>query len=91
MHRDAAYAHPEGTIPLAHTDVCAVQGFYIPRRLIAVQGHPEFTEFIMNEILDMRHDQKIFSDGLYEDAKSRAGEEHDGVLIAQAFLRFLRE
>lgn len=91
MHRDAVYAHPEGTIPLAHTDVCAVQGFYIPGRVIAVQGHPEFTEFIVTQILNMRHEQKIFSDGLYEDAMSRAAKEHDGVLIAQAFLKFLNE
>ncbi|KAK6082651.1 GMP synthase [Seiridium cupressi] len=91
MHRDAVSAHPQGTIALAHTDVCAVQGFYIPKRVIAVQGHPEFTEFIVTRILHMRHEQKIFSDGLYEDAMSRAGKDHDGVLIAQAFLKFLHE
>ncbi|KAH6659104.1 class I glutamine amidotransferase-like protein [Truncatella angustata] len=91
MHRDAVFAHPEGTIPLAHTDVCAVQGFYIPQRVIALQGHPEFTEFIVTELLHLRHGQKIFSDELYEDAIGRVGNEHDGVLIARAFLKFLRE
>ncbi|KAI0132810.1 glutamine amidotransferase class-I [Xylariales sp. AK1849] len=91
MHRDAVYSHPPGTIPLAHTDVCAVQGMYIPKKLIAVQGHPEFTEPMMREILNMRHDGGIIADGLFEDAMSRAANEQDGVAIAQAFLRFLRE
>lgn len=91
MHRDIVHEHPQGTLPLATTDVCAVQGFYVPGRVIAVQGHPEFTEYIVSEVLRMRHDQKIFGDALFEDAIGRAADEHDGVLIAQAFIKFLRE
>ncbi|KAI1849989.1 hypothetical protein JX265_003362 [Neoarthrinium moseri] len=91
MHRDEVHSYPPGTIPLAHTDVCAVQGYYIPKRLIAVQGHPEFTEPMVTEILGMRHEGGIIADGVYKDAMSRVGNEHDGVLIAQAFLKFLRE
>ncbi|KAH8680777.1 glutamine amidotransferase class-I [Xylariales sp. PMI_506] len=91
MHRDVVFAHPPGTIPLAHTDRCATQGMYIPKRMIAVQGHPEFTEGIVTEILGMRHKDGIFNDEMYTDAMNRVGKDHDGVLIAQAFLRFLRE
>jgi GMP synthase-like glutamine amidotransferase len=91
MHRDVVARHPEGTLPLAATHMCAVQGMYIPKRMIAVQGHPEFTGEIMAEIVEMRHDLKLFTDDMYESALARANKDHDGVLIAQAFLRFLRE
>lgn len=91
MHRDEVHEYPAGAVPLAHTPVCATQAMYIPRRMIAVQGHPEFTESMVREILQLRHDGGIISDGIFEDAMSRVADKHDGVAIAQAFLRFLRE
>jgi hypothetical protein len=91
MHRDSVFEYPPGTIPLAHTDICAVQGMYIPKRMISVQGHPEFTEDMVSAILKTRHDGGIIGDGLFEDAMNRVGDDHDGVAIAQAFMRFLRE
>lgn len=91
MHRDVVSSPPAGTVLLASTDACEVQGFYSPKRVMAVQGHPEFTAFIVSQLVKIRHDSKIFNDELYNDASSRAGNEHDGVLIAQAFLKFLRE
>ncbi|KAK8029167.1 hypothetical protein PG991_006223 [Apiospora marii] len=82
---------PPGTIPLAHTAVCATQAMYVPRRMIALQGHPEFTEDMVREILELRHKGGILPDGVFEDAMSRVADAHDGVAIARAFLRFLRE
>ncbi len=64
---------------------------YIPKRVITLQGHPEFTAEIMAELLGKRHGQKIFSDEVYGEAMARVGRPQDGVLIAQAFLRFLME
>ncbi|KAK8118466.1 uncharacterized protein PG998_003092 [Apiospora kogelbergensis] len=91
MHRDIIHEYPKGTIPLAHTDVCATQAMYIPRRMIALQGHPEFTEDMVREILEMRHKGGIFPDDVFEDAMGRVANAHDGVAIARAFLKFLRE
>ncbi|KAK6828459.1 hypothetical protein PG987_011800 [Apiospora arundinis] len=82
---------PRAPSPLAHTDVCATQAMYIPQRMIALQGHPEFTEDIMREILEVRHKGGILPDSVFEDAMSRAPDAHDGVAIARAFLKFLRE
>lgn len=64
---------------------------YAAGRLISVQGHPEFTGKIVQEILETRHDQKIFNDELFADAEGRVNNAHDGVLIAAGFLRFMRE
>ncbi|KAG0652502.1 glutamine amidotransferase [Hyphodiscus hymeniophilus] len=46
MHRDIVYNYPDGVESLAYTEKCAVQGMYIPKRVITVQGHPEFNEEI---------------------------------------------
>jgi hypothetical protein len=63
---------------------------YSPGRYITVQGHPEFTGEIMDEILNNRHKAGIFSDEVYEDGMKRAPIEHDGVIIARAFLNFMK-
>lgn len=89
MHRDIVYGHPEGVEPLGHTTKCEVQGMYIKNRVFTVQGHPEFNQEIVEELLELRHDQGIFEDEWYKDCMARVGKHQDGVVVAQAFLRFL--
>jgi GMP synthase-like glutamine amidotransferase len=91
MHRDVVADFPSGSEPLAWTELCPVQGMYVPGKYITVQGHPEFTPEIMTEILNVRHQAGILSDESYDDAMKRAGLDHDGILIAQAFIRFMQE
>ena len=64
---------------------------YLPGVYITVQGHPEFTEELISEVLYNRHEQGVFSDDIYNEAMTRAGAQHDGVAIGRAFLKFLRE
>jgi GMP synthase (glutamine-hydrolysing) len=90
MHRDVVLSYPADAEPLAETDVCPVQAMLIPGRAITVQGHPEFTEEIVREILEVRHVNGILPDAVFKSGMDRVGNEHDGVAIAQAFLRFLR-
>ncbi|KAF1993134.1 class I glutamine amidotransferase-like protein [Amniculicola lignicola CBS 123094] len=89
MHRDVVYEYPEGVEKLAATPRCLVQGMYMKGRYISVQGHPEFTQQIVTELLEMRHAQGIFNDEQFQDAMDRVGNPHDGVVVAQGFLRFL--
>ncbi|KAI1300573.1 putative class I glutamine amidotransferase [Xylaria venustula] len=89
MHRDAVLTFPPGVTQLAHTEICANQAMYIPGQMISVQGHPEFTEEMVREILDMRKYGGIVTDGIYEDGINRVANKQDGVLVAQAFIRFL--
>jgi hypothetical protein len=56
-----------------------------------VQGHPEFTGRIVREILESRKGMGILSDEIYQGGIDRVDDEHDGVEIARAFLKFLRE
>jgi len=64
---------------------------YVPKRLITVQGHPEFNEEIMKEILETRHELGIFNQEVFEEAYGRADRYQDGVVVAAAFLKFLLE
>lgn len=90
MHRDYVQATPEGAVSLGETDVCATQGFILPGRAITVQGHPEFTGEIVTEILGLRNEAGIIVGDLYKSGMERVQKEHDGVRIAQTFLKFIR-
>jgi GMP synthase-like glutamine amidotransferase len=91
MHKDIVFEYPEGVQPLGGSPRCLTQGMYQKNRLISVQGHPEFHEGIVSRLVKMRNEQGIFNDEQARDALSRVGDKHDGVVIAQAFLRFLLE
>ena len=39
---------------------------YIPKRVMTVQGHPEFTEEIMKELLDVTYASGFFEEALFE-------------------------
>lgn len=91
MHRDIVYECPSGVERLGSSDRCEVQGMYARGRLLTVQGHPEFNEAVVTELLERRHEQGIFDDGMFKDGLSRVQEHHDGVAVGVAFLRFLLE
>lgn len=91
MHRDIVYYYPKDVEPLGSTAICDVQAMYSKSRLITVQGHPEFTDFIEAAILERRLEQGAFDEAMYKEAMSRVGNEHDGLLIAAAFVKFLME
>jgi GMP synthase-like glutamine amidotransferase len=91
MHRDIVFEYPDGVEKLGASPRCLVQGMYVKGKYITIQGHPEFTKEIVSEILTLRNSQGIFNDEQYEDAMARAGNHHDGVTVAQGFLRFLLE
>jgi GMP synthase-like glutamine amidotransferase len=91
MHRDVVYAYPEGMEELGQSPVCKVQGMYSARRVITVQGHPEFNEEIMREIIETRHNTGIFGDEAYMGYIVKVGDKHDGLVVSKAFLKFLLE
>lgn len=85
------YNYPSGVEDLAYTQKCPVHGMYIAKRLITVQGHPEFDEEMVRELLDSRHKLGVFDDEVYRDAIGRVDKYQDGVVVSKAFLRFLLE
>ena len=91
MHKDIVFTYPASVEALGSSTRCDVQGMYTKKRLITVQGHPEFNDHIVRELLKTRHEQKIFDDATYQDAIDRVENSQDGVVIAGAFLKFLQE
>lgn len=91
MHRDCVLSlHPNVQL-LGSSPICQIQGMYTPKHLLTVQGHPEFTREIMTEIVETRHKTGIFDDDAYHEHIGKVALPHDGVVVAQAFVRFLLE
>lgn len=91
MHRDIITSLPDGVEALGSTSICRLHGIYAAKRLITVQGHPEYNEDIVKQILHARHRKGTLQDEDFEDALKRVAKPHDGVLVTQAFLRFVLE
>ncbi|KAH2125410.1 hypothetical protein KXW75_004551 [Aspergillus fumigatus] len=83
------FDYPPNVVPLGSSPRCAVQGMYRPGHFITVQGHPEFKQDIVSEIVKLRMSMGAFSKEQGEDALARAGKDHDGIAIGVAFLKFL--
>ncbi|EME46923.1 hypothetical protein DOTSEDRAFT_87332 [Dothistroma septosporum NZE10] len=90
MHRDGLPRCPTGVESIGSSPLCLVQGLYCRKRVFSLQGHPEFTGTIAEELLDLRRGT-VLSDVAVEDGKRRVHERHDGVKVAAAFLKFLLE
>ncbi|OQE46536.1 hypothetical protein PENCOP_c001G08450 [Penicillium coprophilum] len=73
MHRDIVFDAPVGCTNLATSPKCEVQGLYLPKQVLSVQGHPEYNAGIMSCLLEARHDNGIFDDELYKNGLSRVG------------------
>lgn len=91
MHRDAVFAFPKGVESLGSSPVCEIQGFYVEKRLLSVQGHPEFTGEIIREIIEVRHSTGVFDEEAYRTHIKKVDLPHDGIAIGKAIIRFLRE
>ncbi|KAM5433449.1 hypothetical protein McanMca71_002118 [Microsporum canis] len=89
MHRDIVFDLPPNTVSLGSSPKCAIQGMYRPRRLFSVQGHPEFDRDIVMEIMQTR--KANYPPEVFEAAMKVINDKQDGVLIGEAFLKFLAE
>lgn len=93
MHKDIVLPPlPAGIENLGENSVCALQGMIDDekKRFISVQAHPEFTREIVTEMLTVRKGLGIFTEEEYEDMMSRVGDDHDGVEVMRAMLKFVR-
>ncbi|KFG77555.1 GMP synthase [Metarhizium anisopliae] len=88
MHRDEVASVPEGLVCLGSSARCPVQGMYKRRAVLSLQAHPEFDGFIMEQILRARRDQGVFGEDMFGEAVGRAGDAHDGTLVAGTICDF---
>lgn len=90
MHHDIICSYPPGVSALGMSSVCEVQGMFVPGKLLTLQGHPEFHDEIMLELLKASKDLGFEDEALIDDAMSRVNNKHDGTLIAAILLKFVR-
>jgi GMP synthase-like glutamine amidotransferase len=66
-----------------------IQGVYIRERLFTSQGHLGYDEEMVRKHVEYRFEKGLIKDEEQaEEAKERAGLDHDAVLVAGAILRF---
>lgn len=57
MHQDQVVAPPANAVVHAGSDFCPIASFSIGRRILGVQGHPEFDMAYLRALLDYRDDR----------------------------------
>jgi len=88
VHQDQVVELPPGAQRLAGNAFCPNAMFAIPGRALGIQGHPEFTEGIMRDILESKEDG--IEDGLRQAAlNSLEAAQPDNPLLAQWIVDFL--
>lgn len=87
MHRDIVEDVPPEAALLASTDRCSNQGFFLSKRYLTFQGHPEFTRDIVEELVQARY--QLLGQELHDDALKRCSDQNDGPLIAKIMVQFL--
>ncbi|KAK6536041.1 hypothetical protein TWF281_000287 [Arthrobotrys megalospora] len=89
MNRDIVRTCPSDMEILASTSKTQIHSLYRPGEVFTVQGHPEFDEEIIAELLKMRIGSGVISEETGADGLSRKALPHDGVVVTEAFLKFL--
>ncbi|EME39851.1 hypothetical protein DOTSEDRAFT_65774 [Dothistroma septosporum NZE10] len=89
MHRDVVESVPAGCVSIGSTPRCQIHGLYQPHRILTLQGHPEFDQFMVERAAAARAEQGILSDDVAVDGIARAGLPHDGDVVARVMYRFL--
>lgn len=86
MHLDIVTELPRGVQLLGSTPLDKVHSMYVTKRLITIQGHPEYNGEIVSELLVLRVPKDIL-----EETMARANDKHDGLEFGVAVLKFLSE
>ena len=61
-----------------------------PRKLLTLQGHPEFDGSIMVALLEATDELGFNDRTLWDDAMEESKKPHDGELVASTIVRFIR-
>ncbi|KAK4611795.1 Putative glutamine amidotransferase-like protein [Fulvia fulva] len=89
MHRDVVESVPAGCKSIGSSARCEIHGLYQPGRIMTLQGHAEFDQFMVERAASSRAEQGILSEEVAKDGIARAELPHDGDLVARAMYRFV--
>ncbi|KAJ3104424.1 hypothetical protein HDU96_008932 [Phlyctochytrium bullatum] len=92
MHKDHVCQVPPGFEVLMFTDICPVQAMRFQNQVITIQAHPEFTPHLVEEIIRLRTEAKVFTEEFKASATAvlNEGRALDGVWFASKVIEFVR-
>jgi GMP synthase-like glutamine amidotransferase len=88
-HQDQVIELPEGAYRLYGSEFCPNGAFYIPGRVLAFQGHPEFTTEYIARLMHSR--QERYQAGQYEHALDSLTRPLDNGLVARWIKQFVKD
>jgi GMP synthase-like glutamine amidotransferase len=88
-HKDQVTVLPAGSTLLAGSRQCPNAMYQVGQHMLAVQGHPEFVKDYSRSLLGFRREQ--IGEDLYNTGVASLSEATDELLVANWFMRFLRQ
>lgn len=88
-HQDQVTALPDGASVLAKNEFCEHAAFVIDKRVLGIQGHPEFPREYLKELMIMRRER--YPAEIYDEAFDSLSHETDSELVIRWIINFLNE
>lgn len=88
-HQDQVLSLPPGAKRLLSNDFCPNAAFYIPERVLAIQGHPEFNVEYAQALLNIRAPE--FTTDFVENVRRTYRIPHHGERVGRWMRRFIEE
>ncbi len=89
-HQDQVTALPEGAKVLASNDFCQNAALAIGDRILTIQPHPEFTAWLVEQLIETRGRGTI-DDALLDEALKQLAKPNDSEAYAQRMAEFFKE
>lgn len=89
-HQDQVTALPEGAKVLASNDFCENASLAIGDRILTIQPHPEFTAWLVEQLIETRGRGNI-DDALLDEALAGLAAPNDSRAYAQRMAEFFKE
>ncbi|KAK7188105.1 hypothetical protein DPSP01_001646 [Paraphaeosphaeria sporulosa] len=87
----AAESLPDSWIVFGATQHCAVQGMYVPGRVLTLQGHFEFNRFVNTELIHVFGEKGNWPQQMIQDGLEDVDADDDAEFISEIVLQFMLE
>ena len=90
-HQDQVTKLPKGARVIAGNDFCKHAGLVYGDQIYTVQPHPEFTNPVMSEYIELRRDPAIYDEAMMDRAAEFTKLPNDDVLLAREIATFFKQ
>lgn len=90
-HQDQVMTLPKDARVIAGNDFCKNAGLVYGDRAYTIQPHPEFSNPVMAEYIDLRRDPAIYDPAMMDDAAANTARPNDDSLLAVEIANFFKQ